>query len=92
MGTVYFYKQDVKGFVNAYDEAYLSLLGLETPHVLSLMVSPSLLADLSAYSSTATRRGVFLRPEAKQLASRGPAILGLIYLYAPHHYAEDGAS
>ena len=65
-GTLYFYNEDVEWFGNANAEAFLSFWGEESPHLVPVVTPPWLLADGSAYPSTATQRRWFLRPEAMQ--------------------------
>ena len=48
IGTLYFYKKDVGGFVHAYAEGYLSCWTQETPQLMSDVNPPSLLVVLTA--------------------------------------------
>ena len=63
-GTLYFYHEEVGGFVNAYGEAYLSYWTQETPQLAPDVTPPSLMVDLAAYPSAAAEPGWFLLPEA----------------------------
>ena len=48
-GTLYYYHEEVEGFINAYWEAYLGFLEVETPSVVPPSTTLPLPSDLTAY-------------------------------------------
>ena len=59
-GTLYFYQEEVDGFVNAFGEAYMGFWGVETPHVVPPDTPLPLPVDFSIYPAAALNRGWFL--------------------------------
>ena len=56
-GTLYFYHEEVEGFVNAFGEAYLGFWGVETPDVVPPATPLPLPVDFSTYPAAALARG-----------------------------------
>ena len=86
-GTLYFYHEEVGGFVNVYGEAELSYWTQETPQVATDVTRPSLIVDLEAYPTAATERRWFLLPEATLPIPTGTATLPLVIANATEHYS-----
>ena len=85
-GTLYFYKEAVGGFGNAYGEGYFGFWEGETPHVVPPATAPPLPVDFSAYQTAALSRGRFLTAETAEPVAAGQATLALAIQLAPAHY------
>ena len=85
-GTLYFFHEQIEGFVNAYDEAYLGLWIMETPHLAPPMTPLQLPFDLSAYPTAAFEREWFIQAEAAQTGLPVQATLALAFQIAIEHY------
>ena len=85
-GTLYFYHEEVEGFVNAFGEAYTGFWGVETPHVVPPATPLPLHVDLSTYPAAALNRGWFLTAATAPAVPHGRATLAFAFQLAPGHY------
>ena len=85
-GTLYFFQEEIEGFVNTYSEEYLGFWTTESAPLVRPMVPLLLLLDVSVYPASALERGWFVQNDAVQTAPRGQVTLALAFQVATEDY------
>ena len=85
-GTLYFYHEEVEGFVIAFGEAYLGFWEVETPHRVPPATPLPLPIDFTTYPATALDRVWFLHADTAPAVPPGQATLAVAFERAPGHY------